>query len=97
MASRTNRPRVSVVMPVFNAEKYLRESIESILHQTLANFEFIIVNDYSTDNSKKIIAGFSDSRIIYLENEKKMGVTKSLNRGLSKASGTYVARMDADD
>lgn len=88
---------VSVLMPVYNGEMFLGEAIESILKQTLANFEFIIVCDPSTDNSLSVIQSYKDPRIILLTNEKKIGLAASLNRGLKTARGKYVVRMDADD
>jgi len=88
---------ISVLMPVFNAEKYLNEAIESILTQTFRNFEFIIINDGSSDSSKDIILSYLDSRIRYFENEKNIGLINTLNRGIDIASGKYIARMDADD
>ena len=87
---------ISVVMPVYNGEKYLREAIDSILAQTLIDFEFIIINDGSTDNSKSIIESYDDKRIIYIEQENK-GLSKSLNIGISLSNGEFIARMDQDD
>lgn len=84
-------------MPVFNADKYLREAIDSILSQTFTDFEFIIINDGSTDGTKDIILSYDDPRIVYLENEKNSGIVVTLNKGLDAARGTYIARMDADD
>ncbi len=84
-------------MPVYNAEKYLGEAIESILDQTLRNFEFLIINDGSTDNSLNIINGFDDARIRLIDHPKNMGLVASLNEGLKIASGQFIARMDADD
>lgn len=86
-------------MSVYNDEKYLAESISSILDQVYEDFEFIICNDCSTDGSEAIIRAFleKDSRIVYFKNEKNMGLAASLNRCLSKATGEYVARMDSDD
>ncbi len=92
-----NNPKISVVMTVFNGEKYLREAIESILNQTFTDFEFIIVNDASSDATEDIIASFLDDRIVSLKNEKNFGQTKSLNIGIRASRGTYIARMDADD
>lgn len=92
-----NNPKISVLMPVYNAEKFLNESIDSILNQTYKDFEFLIINDASTDNSKEIILSYKDPRIRYFENKKNLGVAKTLNRGLRLAKGKYVARMDADD
>lgn len=91
------RLKISVLMPVYNAEKYLREAIDSILNQTFRDFEFIIINDASTDNSKNIILSYDDKRIRYFENNKNLGVSRSLNKGLKFAKSNLVARMDADD
>ena len=90
---------ISVVMSVYNAEKYLRFSIESILNQTYTDFEFIIINDCSEDDSLKIINEYSknDSRIITVNNDTNLGLTRNLNKGLTIARGEYIARMDADD
>lgn len=90
-------PSVSVVMPAYNAEKYLREAIDSILAQTYKDFEFIIINDGSTDRTKEIILSYSDPRIVYLENEENSGICVTLNKGLDAARGRYIARMDSDD
>jgi len=88
---------VSVVMPVYNNEKYVSEAIESILNQSYANFEFIIIDDCSTDRTSKIISRFKDKRIRYYKNERNLGCTKSLNRALKLANGEVIARMDSDD
>jgi glycosyltransferase involved in cell wall biosynthesis len=90
-------PRVTVLMSVYNGERYLQEAIDSILTQTFTNFEFIIINDGSTDSSRDIIHSYSDPRIRLIDNPENIGLTKSLNRGLSLAKGHYVARQDADD
>jgi glycosyltransferase involved in cell wall biosynthesis len=92
----SKHPLVSVVMPVFNGEKYLREAIDSILNQTFADFEFIIINDGSTDDTLKIIKGYKDPRIVLISRKNK-GLVASLNEGIEKARGKYIARMDADD
>lgn len=92
-----NNPKITVLIPVYNAEKFLNEAIDSILNQTFGDFEFIIINDASTDNSKEIILSYKDQRIRYLENIKNLGVAKTLNKGLGLAKGKYIARMDADD
>ncbi len=84
-------------MPVFNGETYLREAITSILNQTYSNFEFIIINDGSTDKTPEIIKKFNDSRINLLNNQTNIGIIHSLNKGIEFASGEYIARMDADD
>jgi len=90
-------PRISVIMSVYNEELYLREAVKSILEQTFSDFEFIIVNDGSTDNTQRILDGYTDPRIVRLNNEMNIGLVKSLNRGLKVARGEFVARMDADD
>ncbi|MBR0237065.1 MAG: glycosyltransferase [Thermoguttaceae bacterium] len=89
---------ISVIMPVYNSERYLSIAIESILAQTFKNFEFIIVNDGSTDSSLEIIQNYQakDSRIRIID-QPNQGVTKSLNNAINLAQGKYIARMDADD
>lgn len=89
--------QISVLMPVYNGATYLEEAIKSILSQTFRDFEFIIVNDGSTDQSEEIIMSFTDERILYIKNGKNSGIVESLNRGLEVAQGKYIARMDADD
>jgi glycosyltransferase involved in cell wall biosynthesis len=91
-----SRP-VTVLMSVYNGERYLREAIESILNQTFADFEFLIVNDGSTDASQSIIAAYDDPRIRLVNNPTNIGLAKSLNRGMRLAKGMFVARQDADD
>ncbi len=89
---------ISVIMSNYNTpEEYLREAVESILNQTYSNFEFIIVDDFSDDNSVEIIQSYNDPRITVLKNNENMGITKSLNRAMKAAKGEFVARMDADD
>lgn len=92
-----NKPMVTVLMSVYNGEKFLEEAIESILNQTFSDFEFLIINDGSTDNSVKIIESFEDSRIMLINNEKNLKLIASLNKGVSLAKGKYIARMDCDD
>lgn len=92
-------PLVSVVMAVYNGGVYLKEAIESILSQTYTKFEFIIINDGSSDDTAKVIKSFSekDQRVIIVNNENNFGLTKSLNKGIKLVRGEFVARMDADD
>ena len=90
-------PSVSVLMPVYNGEEYLGEAIESILNQTFRDFEFIIINDGSTDHSAEIVQSYDDPRIRYFESEQNMGLARSLNRGLALARSPYITRMDQDD
>lgn len=89
------KPIISVVMPIYNSQTYLSESIESVLSQKFQNFEFIIIDDGSTDNGTDIIKSYNDSRIkLYC---KTHNYIKSLNWGISVSQGEYIARMDADD
>lgn len=92
-----NHPIISVVMPVYNGEKYLSEAIDSILYQTYTDFEFIILNDGSTDNTEEIILSYDDPRIVYVKNEENLQIVETLNKGIALAKGKYIARMDADD
>ncbi len=82
---------------MYNGEKHLREAIDSILNQTYANLELIIVDDASTDGTQKIIHSYTDSRIKYHRNENNLRIVQSLNKGIEIANGEYIARMDADD
>lgn len=91
------KPEVSIVMPVYNGEKYLKEAIESLLNQTFHNFELIIINDGSTDKSEEIAKSYHDDRIVYISNSVNLGLSKSFNIGVRAARGEYIARMDADD
>lgn len=90
-------PAISVVMPCYNAGKFIEEAIRSILNQSFDDFEFIIVNDGSTDNSRELIAGFEDNRIIYCEAPENRGNYNARNYGMRLAKGSYIAVMDADD
>ncbi|MFZ6014448.1 MAG: glycosyltransferase family 2 protein, partial [Bacteroidota bacterium] len=90
-------PAVSVIMPVYNAESFLQEAIESILTQSFRDFEFLIFNDGSTDNSKQIIQSISDPRIKLFDSDINQGYVSLLNKGIDLAHGKYIARMDADD
>ena len=90
-------PRVTVLMPVHNAGQFLNEAIDSILNQSFKHFEFLIIDDGSTDNSAAIIESYRDPRIRLLRNDRNMGITPTLNKGISLASCELIARMDADD
>ena len=92
-------PVVSVIMPVFNGEKYLSEAIESILEQTFTDFEFLIVDDGSQDASAAIIQAYAerDKRIRFFQHERNMGQGPTLNTGLAAATGAYITNMDCDD
>ncbi len=89
-------PIVSVILPVYNAELYIKESIDSILNQTFTNFELIIINDGSTDNSEKIILSYLDLRIKYTY-QSNCGLAGALNNGIKLSKGKFIARQDQDD
>lgn len=90
-------PEISVLLPVYNAERFLAKAIDSILVQTFENWELIIVDDASTDSSLQLIEKYNDPRIVLLVNNKNRGISSSLNRAVAQARGRYLARMDADD
>lgn len=90
-----SNPAISIVMPAYNAEEYIREAIDSIICQSFTDFECIVVDDGSADSTRDIIRAYDDKRIILLENEHDF--IGSLNRGMNMAKGKYIARMDADD
>ncbi|MFH1171538.1 MAG: glycosyltransferase [bacterium] len=93
------RPAISVVLTTYNGERYLGQTLDSILNQTFREYELIIVDDASTDSTPSILhdAGGKDPRIVLVRNEKNLGGTASLNRGLERARGRYIAIMDHDD
>lgn len=93
----TGNPSISVVMPVYNAGQFLNQAIDSILTQTYTDFEFIIINDGSTDETESIIQSYADKRIKYVSNSINLGIVETLNKGVDLAQGRYLARMDADD
>ena len=97
MTQEVNTPLVTVLMAVYNGEKYLKESIASILEQTFTDFEFLIINDGSTDKSVEVINSFKDSRIKFVNNQGNIGVIRALNRAIDLIQGEYIARMDCDD
>ena len=92
-------PEISVIIPVFNAAPFLQESIESILNQTFSDFELIILNDKSTDESLEIIKKIQskDNRVIIIDKEQNVGPANLRNEGINAARGTFIALMDADD
>ena len=90
------KPEISVVMSAYNVEKYIADAIRSVLRQTFRDYEFIIVNDGSTDRTAKIIGSFRDRRIKVITNDKHDFIG-SLNMGMAAARGNYIARMDSDD
>lgn len=96
VGKKTFRPLVSVILPVYNGALYLREAVESILLQTYVNFELIIINDGSSDDSEEVIQSFHDHRIRYYQQENQ-GLSATLNRGIFLSGGDIIARQDQDD
>jgi len=90
-------PKVTVLMPVYNCRKYIEESVNSILNQTFTDFEFLIIDDCSTDGTREYLQALKDPRIRIITKTKNSGITSSLNMGLDAAQGEYIARMDGDD
>jgi len=90
-------PKISVILPAFNAQDYLKEAIDSILNQTFGDFELLIYNDGSTDTTQTIIDRYQDPRIVAFHSPENKGYVHWLNEGIKQAKGEYIARMDADD
>ena len=97
MDKNIKKPQVTVLMPVYNGELYLRKAIDSILNQSFYDFEFLIINDGSVDKTEKIIKTYKDCRIKYISNPINKGISCTLNQGIKIARGEYIARMDCDD
>ncbi|MGO4294265.1 glycosyltransferase family 2 protein [Chitinophaga sp. RAB17] len=92
-----SKPTISVIFPVYNAAAHIVESLNSILRQTFGDFEIILINDGSTDNTKDLILSISDKRIRYMENRRNLGLVHSLNKAIYYSAAPFIARMDADD
>ena len=90
-------PKISIILPNYNSEKYLKETIESVLSQTYQDFELIIVDDASTDKSMEIARSFQDPRIKYIQSDRNRQVAYTANIGMEMAEGEYIARIDSDD
>ena len=88
---------VSIIMPTYNCGRFIGESIRSVLAQTYANWELLIVDDCSSDDTKAVVGSFSDARIHYLRNERNMGAALTRNRALREAKGAFIAFLDSDD
>lgn len=99
MSQQNNQPLVSIVMPVYNGEKYIVEALESVINQSYDDWELIIVNDCSTDSTGKVLADFAenDLRIRVIENKTNCGAAKSRNAAISESKGQYIAFIDSDD
>ena len=95
----TGIPSISIVLPTYNGARTIAQAVESVLAQTHAGWELLVVDDGSTDGTAVLVAGYvaKDSRIRYLKSEANMGIQKTLNKGLHEAQGKYVARIDDDD
>lgn len=89
-------PKVSVILPVFNDERSVAEAMRSILEQSFVDFEFIVINDGSTDNTAQVLNTFIDPRLLVIHQDNQ-GISRTLNRAISISSGKYIARMDSDD
>ena len=87
---------ISIIIPIYNAEKYLKKCIDSLVEQTKKELEFILINDGSTDDTEKIIKSYKDKRIKYFKN-KNQGIGKTRNFGIEKATGKYIMFLDSDD
>ncbi|MFP4526914.1 MAG: glycosyltransferase family 2 protein [Candidatus Kapaibacterium sp.] len=92
-----SNPKITILMSVYNSEQFLRRAMESALAQTFRDFEFLIVNDGTTDSSIDIVREFDDKRIRIIKNERNLGLTASLNRGINESKGEFIARFDTDD
>jgi len=90
-------PDITVLMPVYNGEKFLAQAIDSIFNQRFDNFEFLIIDDCSKDKSRDIIRLYEDKRLRFIENHKNLGQSKTMNRGIELANAKYIARIDQDD
>ena len=93
----SNSPLVSVILSTFNNSQSINDSVNSILGQTYKNIELLILDDGSTDNTWEKLNKFNDPRVKLFKNKDNIGLTKSLNKLISKSSGQYIARQDADD
>src|SRR5258708_34774335 len=91
-----NLPKVTVLMPAYNADKYIAEAITSVLEQSFTDFELLIINDGSTDETVNVVRSFNDPRIVLINQDNK-GIASALNAGLNCARSPYIARFDADD
>lgn len=88
---------VSIIMPSWNTERFIAETIQSVINQTYTNWELLIVDDCSTDNTDEVVASFKDDRIKYFHNEKNSGAALTRNRAMREARGEWIAFLDSDD
>lgn len=92
-----SKPAISIILPAYNAAKYIGETISSLLSQTFTDFELLVMDDGSTDDTIPVVQSFSDGRIRLIENGQNLGLVKTLNKAATLCKGQYAARMDADD
>jgi len=97
ISAKEGAPRVSVILPAYNAAAYVGEAIDSILAQTFGDFELLVIDDGSSDDTLAIVSGFQDPRLKVLRNERNLGLVAALNRGIAESQSEFIARMDADD
>jgi glycosyltransferase involved in cell wall biosynthesis len=97
MKNQKNNPLVSVLIPTYNSELYIKETLESILNQTYKNLEIVVIDDASIDNTINIVKRYEDKRIRLFINDKNLGISKNMNKGIKLSHGKYLAIMDADD
>jgi glycosyltransferase involved in cell wall biosynthesis len=97
MAGTENNPTVSIIIPTYNRSRLLARAVKSVLNQTYQNFELIIVDDASTDNTEEVVGSFNDERIKYVRHEKNKGEAVARNTGIKAARGEYIASHDSDD
>lgn len=90
-------PKVSIILPTYNGAFWIKNSIQSVLNQSFLDWELLVINDGSVDNTDEVLASFADDRIKYLKNENNLGLQKTLNKGINIAKGEYIARIDDDD
>ena len=95
--TKNSPPLISVILPVYNCAAFISDTMHSILNQTIQDFEIIVIDDCSTDNTVDVIQKFDDKRIFILLKKQNMGLIDSLNIGFKQANGKYIARMDGDD
>lgn len=88
---------VSIIMPAYNAEKTIKDSVESVLRQSFVDFKLYIINDASQDGTEDIVKGYFDPRIVYIKNDRNLGVARSRNKGISLCEGNYIGFLDSDD
>lgn len=90
-------PTISVILPAYNCDRFIRAAVESVLQQTYPDFELLVIDDGSTDQTAAVVSQLADQRVRLIRNEKNLGLVNTLNKGIGLAKGQYIARMDGDD